>query len=84
MAPSTVSQNRTQTSPPQESSIPVKRSLRSRSSNSTVISNSHQDAMTVAYEDKDGGGVGAEHNSEIVVASGGGGDHDARGGKFPF
>ena len=83
MAPSTVSQNRTQTSPPQESSIPVKRSLRSRSSNSTVISNSHQDEIKVASEDKDGGG---EHNSEIVVASGGGGssDHDARGGKFPF
>jgi len=86
MAPSTVSQNSTQTSPPQESSIPAKRSLRSRSSNSTLTSNSHQDTTKIVSEDKDSGGVASKLNSEIVVVSGGGGgsDHDARGGKFPF
>jgi hypothetical protein len=75
MSPSTSSQHVTRSSPPQDTTLPSKRSLRSRTSNPTMSGNS-----TVGSGDteRDGGGGGGKHSSDdggLVVNSGG----DARG-----
>ena len=71
MAPSTTSQHLNQSSPPQETTHPPKRSLRNRGSNTTITTNSSQHNTM--------GG-----DSEVIVAekSEFDGDGDARG-KFP-
>ena len=76
MAPSSSSQHGSQSSPAQETTLPTKRSLRSRSSNAALAGNTGIGDGVGGEPDKDGGGGGARRNSE------GGGDN-ARGNSSP-